>query len=162
MAKRIPDDALDAYIALGTARSYQALADRYGCTKKSITKRALKERWQERIAEIESKARERSAQKAVETLEEMRTRHLKAFRALELKALEALRSMTLESPADVVRALEVAVRNERIALGEPSERTAISIEKVIEREYERWLGEDDGVTVLPEPASASTEDDEPE
>lgn len=63
MAKRIPSDAFEAYFALGANRSYQALADKYGVTKKAITLMAKRERWQHRIAELESKAREESAKK---------------------------------------------------------------------------------------------------
>lgn len=162
MKGKIPPDAFDVYLAMGPGRSYQAVASRYSVTKKSVTKRAIRDRWQERIQDIESKARERVTTKAVDTLEEMRSRHLKAFKALELKALEALRGMVLDSPADVIKALEVAVRNERIALGEPSERTAVSVEKVIEREYTRWLGTDEDVAALPEPVAAPIDDDEPE
>ena len=41
----------------------------------------------------------------------------------------------------------LAVREIRVELGEPSERTALSIEDTIKREYERWMvveGEDEG------------------
>lgn len=72
MKGKIPPDAFDVYLAMGPGRSYQAVASRYSVTKKSVTKRAIRDRWQERIQDIESKARERVTTKAVDTLEEMR------------------------------------------------------------------------------------------
>jgi hypothetical protein len=38
-----------------------------------------------------------------------------------------------------VRSLAIAIKQERIILGEPAERTAVSIEDVVRREYERWM-----------------------
>jgi hypothetical protein len=38
-----------------------------------------------------------------------------------------------------VQALVKAIEQERLARGEPTERTAVSVEDVIKREYERWL-----------------------
>ena len=38
-----------------------------------------------------------------------------------------------------VRALDMAIRQERLVRGQPSERTAVEIEDVIRRQYERWL-----------------------
>ncbi len=46
-----------------------------------------------------------------------------------------------------MRALDLAIRQERLIRGEPSDRTAISVEDVVRREYERWMvpggGDDD-------------------
>jgi len=49
MVRRIPPDAYEQYLEMGTDRSYQVLADRYGVSKTAIVKRAKKEGWQERI-----------------------------------------------------------------------------------------------------------------
>ena len=40
---------------------------------------------------------------------------------------------------DAVRALGLSIREDRIVIGEPSERTAVSVEDTIRREYERWM-----------------------
>ena len=95
MAK-IPSDAFDYYLGLGPSRSYAAVAARYGCTKRAVTKAAVREGWQERLTKIESAARERSDTKAVETIEAMNTRHLKILQIIQSKALEALRSVSLQ------------------------------------------------------------------
>ena len=139
MSRRIPPDAFDYYLSLGLDRSYQAVADRYDVSKRSVTKHATKEGWQDRIARVESKAREVSEQKSVETPEGMNARHLKCLRAIQGKALEALKSVSLKSGMDAVRALDIAIKQERTIRGEPTDRTVISIEETIKSEYERWM-----------------------
>ncbi len=47
--------------------------------------------------------------------------------------------MAITHPMDAVRAIGLAVREIRVELGEPSDRTAVSIEDVIRKEYERWM-----------------------
>ena len=49
MTAKIPPDAFDYYFGLGTGRSYQAVADRYGVTKRAVTNYATRERWRERL-----------------------------------------------------------------------------------------------------------------
>jgi len=145
MSGRIPPDALEYYLALGPDRSYQRVADHYGVSKRAVTKLAARERWQEKVVELERKARESAEKKALESLEGMNLRHLKSLKIVQGKALEALRSMPLTTAMEAVRALDMAIRQERLIRGEPSDRTAISVEEVIRREYERWmLPEEDG------------------
>jgi transposase len=143
MSRKLPFDAFDFYFALGPGRSYQAVAERYGTTKRTVTNLAVREKWQERASELEKKARESAAKKTVESLEEVNTRHLKVLMSLEAKAIEGLKNLSIDTPADIVRALDLALRQTRLILGEPSERTAISVEDVIKREYERWMVPDD-------------------
>ena len=52
--------------------------------------------------------------------------------------------MTIDAPSDAVRAIGLAVREIRVELGEPSERTAVSIEDTIKREYDRWMSVEGG------------------
>ncbi len=51
--------------------------------------------------------------------------------------------MSIDSPRDAVQAIGLAVREIRVELGEPSDRTAISVEDTIRREYERWMTVED-------------------
>lgn len=138
MAK-IPTDTFDYYVGLGPSRSYQAVASKFGVTKRAVTKHAVRDGWQERLAKIEAQARERSDTKIVETLEGMNTRHLKMLQVVQGKALEALRQYALKDAMEAVRALDVALKQERTIRGEPGERSAVSIEQIIKREYERWM-----------------------
>jgi hypothetical protein len=136
---KLPLESFDFYVALGPARSYEKVAEHYTATKRTVTRHAKKEHWTERLAEVERKAREESDKNAVAVLQEMQERHLKIAKALQGKALEALRSMQLDRGADVIRALEVGVKQERLIHGEPGERSAISVEEATKREMERWL-----------------------
>jgi len=91
------------------------------------------------VIELERKAREGAEKRALDSLEGMNLRHLKSLKIIQGKALEALRSMPLATAMEAVRALEMAIRQERLIRGEPSDRTAISVEEVVRREYERWM-----------------------
>jgi hypothetical protein len=141
--RKIPPDAFSYYVSLGVSRSYQAVASHIGVAKASVTKRARLESWQRRVGEIESKARAASDERAVETLEAVSGRHLKAMRVVQGKALEALRTMSLADAMDAVRALDMAIRQERLILGEPTDRNAVSVEDVIRREYEKLMVEEE-------------------
>ncbi len=61
---RIPPDAFEQYVALGPGRTYLALAKRLGVSKRNLTRKATIEHWQERLAKIESAARERFDEEA--------------------------------------------------------------------------------------------------
>ena len=141
--KKIPPEAFDFYVSLGPSRSYEAVADRFSVSKRSVTRHALKDGWQERLRTIETKARESSDQKTQETLEAIRTRHLKGLRFLQAKALEVLKNASIETASDAARVLTTALKEERVIIGEPSERTAVTIEDVIKREYARWMVPDE-------------------
>ncbi len=141
MTNKIGIDAFEFYASLGPSRSYQAVADRYGVSKRAVTKKATKENWQQRIVDRERKALEAVDKKAIETLEQMSDRHLKVCKLIQRKALEALRSMPLTTAMDAVKALDLTIKQERLVRGEPTDRTA-SVEEVIKREYDRWLMSD--------------------
>jgi predicted DNA-binding protein YlxM (UPF0122 family) len=136
---KIPADAFDLYYALGPARSYQAVAEKYRVSKKAVVNRAKREGWQKRLLAIEEKARATSDEKKRESVEAMNERQLQQARFLQAKAINALKDMPVDSVLAAVRALEVGARQERLIYGEPSERTSLSVEDVIKREYERWM-----------------------
>ena len=130
---RIPPGAYEAYLEQGAERSYQALADRYGVSKTAIVKKAKKERWQERIAELERKARERAEEKAVDELEAVRQRQLKESRFLLARSLQVLKTQPPERGIRAAAAINIAWKHELLLLGEPTERQA-NVEELIKRE----------------------------
>ena len=152
MKRKIPTNAFDVYFAMGPGRSYDAMAERFRVSKQAITKTATKERWQERVAEIEQRVQADSKEKAVDVLKEMNERHLRVLRAIQAKALETLREKPLRTGMDAVRALELSIRHERLVRGEPSERTEMSVEEVTRREVNRWM------TVVDEEEEGDAED----
>lgn len=139
MSGRIPDDAFSFYVSQGVARSYQGVADHYGVSKRAVTKHAVKEQWAERLQRIEDQARERADARLVDTVEEMRSRHLKTLRAMHARVISALQKYPLNSGMEAMKAAEMVIKMERLIAGEASERTALTIEEVTRRELGSWL-----------------------
>jgi len=139
MTRKIPEDAFERYVAMGAQRSFQALADEMGVTKRAVSKCAAREEWSQRLARIDAEARKRSDEKITETLEQMRERHLATLKAMHTRALAALRQYPLTNGMDAMRAAEMAIKLERLVAGEPSDRTAMTVEEICKREYQAWL-----------------------
>jgi len=146
MPTKLPLDAYEYYFSLGPSRSYQAVADHYGVSKRAVTKRAAKEDWQARIAEREIRVRDTVAKRTEETLEEMMERHLRQVKAIQGRALEALRAMPLNTAMEACRALGQGMAEERKIRGEPADSETKSVEAIIKREYERWMTTADAST----------------
>ena len=158
MKRRIPPNAFEVYLAMGTGRSYQALANKFSVSKQAITKLARKEDWQRKLEEVEDKVRSDSLDQAIDVLGEMNERHLKVVRVIQGKALRTLQDLPLRSGMDAVRALEIAIRQERLIRGEPSERTATSVEDATRREMQRWMVVVDDENETPEGSDDSPGD----
>lgn len=140
MNRKLPEDAFDFYFSLGPGRSYDAVAKKFGVSKRSVTTLAAKEDWQARLANVQQKARERSDAKAIETLEQMSDRHIKALQFVFAKGIETLRATPMESAADAVRAILSAIKHERLVRGEATERTeGNSLEEITKREIATLL-----------------------
>lgn len=149
MRRKLPKDAFTYYASLGVGRSYQAVADFYKVDKRTVARHARDDDWAGKVDEMEKEARAGLEKKLAVSLEEMNERHLKILRVVQGKALEALRAMPLRTALDAVRALDFSVRHERLILGEPSERAAVTIEDTIKREYARWMTTpQDGVAAI--------------
>ena len=112
MARRVPQDAFDYYVSLGAERSYQAVADHYGVTKRAITKVAAREGWAKRLEKIEREARESSDRKLAETIEETRSRHLRTLRAMNARAISALQQYETCPPFDSSLEAEATLASE--------------------------------------------------
>ena len=139
MTAKIPAEAFEHYVSLGPGRSYTAVAQRYGVTKRAVAKRAQTEGWRARLERIEHEAQERGDRRLVEALEEMRERHLMTAKAIHARALTALKQYPLTSGMEAIRAAELAIKLERLISGEASERTELSVEEVTRKEMGRWL-----------------------
>ena len=137
--KRLPPEAYSHYVELGATRSYEAVAQRYGVSKVTVVSHAAKENWQGRLKEAEQKAREEQNKKAVDTLQAVKERQLTEARILEHRALEALKTLPPEKAAKAAMMLQIAWRHELLLLGEPSERTELTIEEVTQREIQTLL-----------------------
>jgi len=76
-------------------------------------------------------------------MEEVRDRHLMTIRAMHARALTALKQYPITSAMDGIRAAELTVKLERLVLGESSERTEMTVERVTREEIDRLLVNDD-------------------
>jgi hypothetical protein len=162
MNKRLPAEALGYYLNLGTGRSYQAVADHFGVSKRTVTATATRERWQEHLSKADDKARENIGERYVESIEEANKRHVKLGRFLQSQGVAALAKEGALSGGDRIRAIKIGVEIERLGLGEATERTE-NVEAIIRREHERWskpAGEDEWADLVEDEKPAG--DGEPE
>src|SRR5438093_11139257 len=109
--QKIPPEAFSYYRDLGVERSYQAVANHYGVTKKAVTNRAIKEGWQKRLEKLETL-------KSVNSIQELKEQRLKALSLIQAKAIETLKRVPFTSPMDAVRAMVLSIRELRVELGE--------------------------------------------
>ena len=133
---KIPAEAFDLYVAMGHERSYRAIGEKYGVSKRAVVKHAAREDWMPRLARIEDEARERSDERLTETLEQMRTRHLKTLRVLHSKAIQALKAHPLNSAMEAAKVAELVIKLERLVVGEVSTRAHLAVEETTRREIE--------------------------
>ena len=136
---RMPKDAFERYVAMGPSGTYAALAKDLGVSKRTVVRHASAERWQERLKEIDRKARQRTDAKLAESFDAINERHLKTLRAIQHRALQGLQSLPLISGMDCVRALALAIKAERLVLGKKVERKELTIEELIVASYDERL-----------------------
>jgi|GEM_PF-2828193 len=122
MAKKLDDGAFEVYVSLGTERSYQAVADHYGVTKKTVVRHAKEGRWIERLQEIEAEAQKKVDERASETLAEMHSRHLRMLKVVQARALKAVQDYPLTNGVQGMRAIDAAIKLERLIRAEPNEQ----------------------------------------
>lgn len=118
MRPRIPADAFERYVALGASRTYQALADALGISKRTVVRHAIAEGWQDRLVRIERQGLAQAEARLAETAAAVAERHLRVIRAIQGKALQALQAQPLGSGMEAVRALDLAIKAERVILGD--------------------------------------------
>jgi len=134
---KIPDDAFEAYVAMGPERSYQALAKKLGVDKRSVVRHAAKEDWAGRLMKIQEAARAATDRKLVAELQAVRETQLREVRFLRGEALKAMKSLTPEKATRIAAALSVAWKHELVLLGDTEER-ATSTQEIIRSEFDRW------------------------
>ena len=139
MNKKLPDAAVDYYIALGPARTQVAVGKHFHVAKRTVAYRAKKENWTARAEEADQKARQASAQRAQNTLEDMHARHEKAARFLQMRALEAVRNLPIRTESAAVRALDIGIRHERMARGEPNDAMEQDVAQLLANEHKRFV-----------------------
>ena len=143
---KIPENAFETYVAMGTERSYQALADKFGVDKRSISRLAAKERWVERLGKIQEEARAATDRKLVADLQAVREQQLREVRYFRSETIKAIKGLTPEKAVRFASALNIAWKHELFLLGEPTDRQATTVEEITKREIQTLLlrdGEED-------------------
>lgn len=136
---KVPPDAFALYVAMGPDRSYEQVGKHYGLHKRTVLRAARRDRWQERLEEIERQAQQDTDAKLAKSIHEANMRHRRLLTAVAARAAQALAQFELKSAMEAVRAAEVAVKLERLMLGEATETRSISVEQVSRDEISRLL-----------------------
>lgn len=137
MAKKLDDDAAFAYyVSLGEKRSYGQVARQFKVCPRAIRKASKRGDWIPRLERIEREAQERMDMSLVETRAEIKKRHLKMVRAVATRGLQVLQRHELERASEGVRAIDMAIRLERLLMGEPPENVGVSVAELTRREVE--------------------------
>jgi len=154
MNRKLPSNAFAYYLELGVGRSYDAVAKHFGVCERTVYNRAVKEGWQERLAQAERERRVKAEEKALESLEAMDERQLKVLRYIQGKAIKALQDMPIDTAMDAVKAYTMAVEKERLIRGEPGDHTQLTIAEVARGEMRRFLGPEPEEGAAPEPSGS--------
>ena len=142
--RKIPPTAFAIYVAMGPDRSLRELAEVLGVTKKGVAEHSKRERWQEKIGEIDDKLAESAVEVAIRTthrtVERMVERHMGAMDRVVHLAYERLtkEGVEFETPMDAVRALDIAVRSQRVMKGEPTDITG-DVRRIVQEEAAQLL-----------------------
>jgi hypothetical protein len=141
--KRLPPDAFGYYVALGPARSHQAVADKYDVHKRTVVRTADRENWTDRLATVEQEARDTADKHLAKDLAEQTLRHRKMLTAMASRAARALQEFPLTSGMEGIKAAAVVIKLERLLSGEPTERTSVDLEQLVRREYQQLMTVED-------------------
>ena len=121
--RSLPADSFEYYVSLGDGRSYQAVADHFGVSKRAVAKKAASEDWQDRLSKLEREARNNADSKAAGALEAIQTQHLNHVGELQ----EAVR---LVMTPKRMQALVAAVFKEAVKKGDV-QAARLLIERVL-------------------------------
>lgn len=120
-------EAFAVYRDAGPARSTRAAARQVGKNAKLISRWCKKWRWVERVRAWDQDQDRQRRQQAVEALAEMHQRHAKLAAVMTAKIATKLNSVKAEdlTAAQVAQWLDIAVKIERVARGDVSDRAGV-------------------------------------
>ena len=126
MRRKLPPEAYAYYLSLGPSRSYASLAEHFGVNKRTVTARAEREQWQERLKDFERQFQMKAEEHARESIDAMTERHLKMVQVVERRLLEGMRSAPIGSGSQAVRALLATIATERSLRGAPDKSESMT------------------------------------
>ena len=110
------EKAFEHYAGLGSARSYRAVAEHFGTSLRSVTKCAARERWRERLREVERRAQAASDERLIAMEVERRVEEYRKIIEVQGRAIAALEARPITSVSDAIEVLDIAMRFEKACL----------------------------------------------
>ena len=151
-------DAFGAYWRLGQERSIERLhaalkAEGNVPSLRTLYEWSSKYRWQDRVADLERRARVAEDEVRLAAIREMQERQAKEGLLLQQRGAQWLAQINDEqaSPEAAIRAVVEGAKLERLARGEPTERTEIQnepdprLERLSDEELDRLVELAEGV-----------------
>lgn len=135
MKKSLPADAFSYFVALGSGRTHQAVADKFEVNIRTVQRAAKSEDWPGRLAGIEKEARQTTDKLLAEDVSEMQLRHRKLLRVMASRAIKAMSEFQLKDGMQAVKAAEIVIKLERQLAGESEEAASTNVEEIIKREF---------------------------
>lgn len=110
---KLPEDAYAFYVSLGPKRSYRAVAEHYSVSKRTVTKRASRERWQDKLGAAVRTTQQEVEREAADALSATASRQLRYLFEIQ----EAIRDVATPQRirAVVAAIIKAAVQNEDMA-----------------------------------------------
>ena len=129
--KRLDPAVGFAYFAtLGPERRLATVARHFGVSDGAVRVAAMRYKWKERVLQVTRDARAELFMTAPKLVATLNKRHLFTGQRLRIKADAYLRKNEFSNTGEALKALEVAIRLERMALGEkdaPVKNTNLNI-----------------------------------
>lgn len=125
---KLPPEAYSYYLGLGASRSYALVAKHYGCSKRSVTVRAVRDGWTAKLKASQKRLVAVVEMATEESVAQMCERHLAQLQLVQRKAMDALATFPIETAADAVRLMILALRHERLVRGEYTGKTSVSMD----------------------------------
>lgn len=145
-SERRSAEAFTYFCSLGGSRTYAKVAEQYGVSDRTVEKWGADGNWQRRAREWDKIQIEQERELLAEEVRKVAKEQLSMAKFIRHKAFHDLKTLDFEDANGAVKAIEMAMKQERLILGEPSERAEVSVKEEIQQAYDRWLvidGEDD-------------------
>lgn len=141
MPRRTLDDeeTFKYWVSLGDWRSFAKVAAHFGVARRAIQKCSLRNAWGRRLEAIEVAAKARADELLVESLAEVRARHLRMLKVVATRGLQALQAKELDTASEGVKAVTEAIKLERMIHGETTTNIGVSMQELTRREVEMLL-----------------------
>jgi len=154
------EDTFAYWVSLGDWRSFAKVAEHFGVARRAIQKCSLRNGWAKRLAAIQDASKKRADEMLVESIAEVRARHLRMLKVVATRGLQALQSKELETAHEGVKAVTEAIKLERVIHGETTANVAVSVQEVTRREMETYLRRDDEADLLDDGDAEEDPDDD--